>query len=94
MLKSDIYIIVASAVADIDYTAVSSSLEFPENSANGAVQCVNIMTIEDTFFEGDATFTVRLTVMTSGVTTGNDETTINIIDNDGQSHMEINFTAT
>ena len=39
--------------------------------------------MDDALFEGDETFTVGLTVVTSGVMTGDDTTTVTITDDEG-----------
>ena len=75
--------IIGSALENTDYTTISSALMFPAGSANTTVQCVNITITDDDIFEGDETFTVGLTVNTSGVMEGNTITAITITDNEG-----------
>ena len=58
-------------------------LVFPDDSTDGAVQCANITIMDDSVYEPDETFTVRLTAVTSRVETGNTETTITITDDEG-----------
>ena len=54
---------------------------FPMDSVAGATQCVNITITDDEVLEADETFTVTLTLTPlSGVTSGNDETMVTIID--------------
>ena len=63
---------------------VSSPLVFPVGSMNADMRCIDINITDDTVFEGVyESFTVGLTVMTSGVMQGNSTTTISITENDG-----------
>ena len=52
---------------------------------NSVMECVNFTIFDDVLFEGSETFTVTLTLLSTGlgVTTGNDTTTVTIIDNEG-----------
>ena len=54
-------------------------------STNGTERCLGALTIDDTLVEGDETFTVTLTLVTTGVgvTTGNTMTTVTITENGG-----------
>ena len=81
--NSSTYNYQGSAEAASDYTMMSSPLEFPTGSSDGATQCTDTTIVEDNFFEGNETFTVGLTVVTSGVTEGDNRTTITITDNEG-----------
>ena len=72
-----------SAAAGSDYTAISSPLMFPAGSHDGSEQCVNVSIVDDETVEEDETFTVELTVLTSGVVEGNALTTVVITDNEG-----------
>ena len=80
--KSIFYRIVVSAVAGSDYEQVSAPLTFPTGSVAGDMQCVNISIVDDVVFEGDETFTVTLTVTTSGVMERNTVTIVTIRDDD------------
>ena len=49
-----------------------------------AVQCVNVTINQDNLFEGEnETFFLMLTVLTDGVTQGDDATNITIVEDDG-----------
>ena len=57
-------IIIVSAMADDDYTPISSfPLEFPAGSNANDTQCVNISVLDNNIFEEVETFTVELTAM-------------------------------
>ena len=71
------------ADAGSDYVSRVLPLVFPDGSTDGARQCVNITVIDDSVYEPDETFTVRLTAITSRVETANAETTITITDDEG-----------
>ena len=70
-----------SAAAGSDYTTTSSTLEF---STSGNMQCIFVNITDDGDFEQDETFTVMLTVLTSGVTLGDDTCNVTITDNEGK----------
>ena len=70
-----------------DYSGFNMILTFPVGSLDNDTQCLNVSIIDDdTALEGDETFTVTLTLLTTGlgVTTGNTMTTITITDNEGK----------
>ena len=81
-----LYFYIVSAMADDDYTPISSfSLEFPVGTNANATQCVNISILDNEMFEETETFTVELAVMPHPrVMEGNAETIINIVDNDSK----------
>ena len=72
-----------TALSGTDYTAISSSLTFANNSMDGDMECVSVTIIDDGALELDKTFTVTLTTSDPAVILGNDITTITITDNDG-----------
>ena len=87
-----IYIIIAiifnllsfAALAGTDYTGISTTLTFTNNSMDGDVECVSIAIIDDDALELDETFTMTLTTSEPRVTfTNNDVTVITITDDDG-----------
>ena len=61
-------------------------LNFDPGSGDGSTACVNITINEDVFVEGNETFSVELSLETTGlgVTLGNSEGTVVITDKDGQ----------
>ena len=64
---------------------MSSPLTFPATTSTGdAMQCINVSITDDSVFEESETFTVTVTTTTPRVTLGNDNTTVTIIDNEGQ----------
>ena len=75
-----------SAEYGSDYTAVSTLLTFPATtSSDDIMQCIDVSILDDSVFEGPAeTFTVTVTTTNPRVTLGNNNTTVTIIDNDGQ----------
>ena len=78
-----------TALAGSDYTATYESLQFPMGSANGLMRCLTVTITDDTLFEEDETFTVALTVTTSGVSVGNAMTTVTITDDEGMIAVTI-----
>lgn len=72
-------------MTDIDYRGFAKNLTFPVNSVNGTMQCVNVTTNDDTLVESDETFTIALTLITTGlgVSLSNETTTVSIVDNEG-----------
>ncbi len=88
MLNVALEMCLVSAVAGSDYSEVETMmLTFPAGSMDGddMTQCTDVNITDDSYFEGDETFTVTLTLLTTdqGVTTGNDMTTVTIIDDEG-----------
>ena len=74
-----------AATAGTDYKAVSQQLlTFPAGTSTAAVRCADVSIADDSAVEGDETFTVRLTSSSTIVTLGNDQTIINITDNEGE----------
>ena len=60
--------------------------EFPVGSGNGVSSCISVSISEDLLVEGNEIFSVKLMLDTEsrGVTLGNAETTVTIIDEDSQ----------
>ena len=79
---------VDSAIAGSDYGMTTMNLTFPISSMDSDTQCLNLAIMEDTLVERDETFSVTLTTGLY-VTTGNDITTIIIIDNEGIVRADI-----
>ena len=79
------------AVSPDDFTELSTSLEFPAGSPEGTTRCLNITINEDTLIEGNETFSVMLTLISTelGVTMGNSITTVTILDNEGKFGKKI-----
>jgi hypothetical protein len=77
-----------SAQASSDYTAASGSVTF----APGETQKTIIVGVnEDSFAEGDETFSVTLSAPSAGAALGNPNTaTVTIVDNDGGSTVQFN----
>ena len=74
-----------SAEDGSDYTAVSSPLTFPATtSTDDVMRCINVSITDDSVFEESETFTVTVTTTNPRVSLGNDYTTVNITDNEGQ----------
>lgn len=72
-----------AAVAGSDYTSTSINLVFLVGSPADAMQCVNVTIVDDDMFEGEETFAVVLTVITSRVMEGITVTTVTITDDEG-----------
>jgi hypothetical protein len=72
-----------TAMADVDYTSVSSNETFAPTMAVSAMQCVNIPILDDYALGDDLTFTVELSTSDPGVVFMNNVTTITITDDDG-----------
>jgi hypothetical protein len=72
-----------TAMADVDYSSVSSNETFAPISAVSAVQCVNITILDDNALGDDLTFTVELSTSDPGVVFMNNVTIITITDDDG-----------
>ena len=68
-----------TAEAPQDYSMMSANLEFPTNSTDGVMECMNFNITDNDAFELNETFIVTLTVNTAGVMVGNTETTITIM---------------
>ncbi len=88
MLSSDSsgdIICLVSATAGDDYENTTLVLIFPAGSIDSDTQCLNITINTDTLVEGEETFTVTLTLLTTGlgVFTENDLTTVTIMDDEG-----------
>ena len=58
-----------------------SSLTFSAGSTD--MRCLTVTIVDDMLIEGDETFTVGLTVATSGVMEGNTMTVVTITDDEG-----------
>ena len=67
-----------------DVSLANEALTFPIHSTENAIECVAITIINDAELEGDETFTVLLTTQDPDITLGNNITTINIIDDEGE----------
>jgi hypothetical protein len=80
-----------TAQANADYTAASGSVSF----AAGETQKTIIIGVnEDSFAEGDETFTVTLSNPSAGATLGNPSSaTVTIVDNDSGSTVQFNPTS-
>jgi sugar lactone lactonase YvrE len=77
-----------SAVAGSDYTAASGSVNF---AAGETQKTIFVGVNEDSFAEGDETFTVNLSNPSAGATLGQPSTaTVTIVDNDGGSTVQFN----
>ena len=74
----------AAAIALSAYVSVSMDVVFPAGTSNGGRQCIDVPIIDDSEMEGDETFTVVLTTLSSAVILGNAVTIITITDNDGE----------
>jgi hypothetical protein len=72
-----------TAMANVDYTSVSSNETFAPTSAVSAMQCVNIPILDDNALGNDLTFTVELSTFDPGVVFLNNMTIITITDDDG-----------
>jgi hypothetical protein len=72
-----------TAMADVDYTSVSSNETFAPISAVSAMQCVNIIILGDNALGNDLTFTVELSTSDPGVLFMNNVTIVTITDDDG-----------
>ena len=73
-----------AAIAGSDYVSASMDVVFPVGTSNGGMQCIGVIIIDDSEMEGDETFAVTLTTLSSAVTLGNAVTTITITANDGE----------
>lgn len=62
------------------------NLVFPAGSIDGDFQCIDVTIIGDKRLEGNETFNVVLSAVSTGVTIGHDVTRIVIIDDDGKLH--------
>ncbi|MGM9477963.1 Calx-beta domain-containing protein, partial [Pedobacter sp. GSP4] len=72
-----------TAVAGLDYTATSGTLNFPANSAAGATLTFTVPINNDNILEPSETFNGTLTSVTGGlVTIGTGSATVTITDND------------
>ncbi len=72
-----------AAIDGSDYVKYSSNEIFTSGSDDDAVRCVDISIVEDNALEGIQTFTLTLSTSDPDVTLGNNITTINVTDNDG-----------
>ena len=72
-----------TAEAGEDYYMMSTSISFPTNSSDGAMECMNFTIMDNDAFELNETFTVTLTVNTAGVMEGNTITEVTITDDEG-----------
>jgi hypothetical protein len=72
-----------TAMADVDYTSISSNETFAPTMAVFAMQCVNIPILDDSALGNNLTFTVELSTSDPGVVFMNNVTTITIADDDG-----------
>ena len=81
-----VIIIVILIAIPLDYSPISSILDFPAGSMDNAMACTNVTIIPDALVEGDETFEVNLSLETNdrGVALENDATIITIIDNEGE----------
>ena len=68
-----------------DYEAISTTTTFAAGSTDAETQCLNVTITEDALVEGDETFIVTMTLLTTGVgvTTENDMSAITVMDNEG-----------
>ena len=71
------------AEAGEDYDMMSTSISFPTNSSDGAMECMNFTIMDNDAFELNETFTMTLTVNTAGVMVGNSITEVTIADDEG-----------
>ncbi len=64
---------------------LTMDLTFALYSMDGDTVCLDVVIFNDTLVEGDETFTVTLTLVSTdqGVTTGNNTTAITITDDEG-----------
>jgi ribosomal protein L35AE/L33A len=78
-----------SATAGSDYTAASGTLNFADGQTS---QTFTVNITDDTFFEGNETFTVTLSSPTGGATLGNPATaTVTIVDNEQPQPGQFQF---
>ena len=74
-----------TSLNELDYEAISTVITFSVGSIDAEAQCLNVTIIEDALVEGNETFFVTLTLLTTelNVTTENDVTVVTITDNEG-----------
>ena len=75
----------------VDYDTSGTQIVFPASElqqfglGDSLLRCINVSTINDTFVEGEHTFTVEMgPVSPSSVISCSSNTTVHIVDNDGQ----------
>ena len=73
---------IVSATADVDYMSTDMAFSFPEESVDGDRQCMNITILDDTLVEGDETFNISVSVLTTGLRVTADEPAIIVIEDD------------
>ena len=78
-----------AALNGSDFVGTTANLVFPAGSSTGATQCINIIILDDGVRERDERFTVMLMTFDPGVITGNNETTVVIIDDNGNFNTKI-----
>jgi hypothetical protein len=71
-----------AALAGSDYTAVSMNFTFASGSPAGAQMCLTVAINDDNIIEVDETFTVILSLLSSGMEMG--RTTVTIKHDEGQ----------
>ena len=69
-------------LSDIDYINVYSTRTFSSGSSNGATQCVEVVIVDDSTFEGNKSFTMTLTTADINVLLRTAVTTISLIDDE------------
>ena len=78
------FLVVVSATAGSEFIPISIPLKYPPGPANGNMMCINISITDDQLFEGNETFMVRLSNPMPSRVMLNANTTVTIIDDEGQ----------